>query len=408
MINKNDIIPQKGSKLTIRNLLHGIGSFFFYPIWVIQKFHKRDPFLWTFGAWSGERYDDNSRALFEYVIKNCPEIKAVWMTRDKKIYDTLKASKIPVAMCNTREGNRIQRNAGVFFATANRFDGDTRYMNGILYVNLWHGVPIKKIGEDIMVRIREQSTFKTMKTWYRKTFIPWEFIQGVVVCGSPFFAPFIQSAFGLSANQIWITPEPRLDWLARTGKTSFMSNLDKRFDHPIKILYMPTFRDDKLMTFNPFTQIPFNINQFAKILEENNIVLIYKGHYFDNNCKGVNGCDRILTVGDESYDNLYSFIKDADILLTDYSSVYFDFLYLKKPIILFPFDYDDYMIHSRDFYFDYNLMKGVKVYTWDELATCLKNKQYIIPSDEEIAYFRPLPIGNCAQQIVQLTKNTIC
>lgn len=408
MVDKKEIIPQAGKKTSAKDLLHGLEALCFYPAWVAQRFHKRDQRLWTFGAWSGSRYDDNSRALYEYVLGNCHDVQAVWMTRDTHIYEKLKAEGKPVALCNTKEGNAIQKRSGVFFATANRFDGDTRYMNGIHYVNLWHGVPIKKIGEDAIGRLRSKSIFKRFKTWFRKTFLPWEFLQDIVLCGSPFYKPFLQSAFLLRDDQIWISPEPRLDWMTRTEQTAYMAELDRKFNRPIKVLYMPTFRDNKLMAFNPFDQAGLNITQFAEVLKKNNIVLIYKGHYFDSNCKGIMGCERIVTVSDADYDNLYSFVKDADILLTDYSSVYFDFLYLRKPMILFPFDYDEYMIHSREFYFDYELMKGYRVRTWSELAECLDKKLYDAPSEEEVSLFRPMPIGECSKQVAQMVKDAYC
>jgi len=92
------------------------------------------------------------------------------------------------------------------------------------------------------------------------------------------------------------------------------------------------------------------------------------------------------------------------VLITDYSSIYFDFLCLGKPIILFPFDYEEYTSGSREFYFDYNLLEAKRVYTWSELEQCLLNKSYYAPSKEEIRRFRPNPIGNCSKQLVDYLK----
>ena len=71
--------------MNLSDLQKAIGGLFFLPVWWSQRWYKRDPYLWTFGAWDGLRYSDNSRAMYEYVLANCPHIKAVWMTNSKQV-----------------------------------------------------------------------------------------------------------------------------------------------------------------------------------------------------------------------------------------------------------------------------------------------------------------------------------
>jgi CDP-glycerol glycerophosphotransferase len=81
------------------------------------------------------------------------------------------------------------------------------------------------------------------------------------------------------------------------------------------------------------------------------------------------------------YQDMYTLIKDVDILITDYSSIYFDYLLLRKPVILAPFDYKDYMASSRDFYFDYDTtIQGVRAYNWQELSQIIREKRYYFPA----------------------------
>lgn len=381
------------------DIKHALKGLSLLPQWWLQRFCKRDNHLWVFGAWDGFRYSDNSRALYEYVLENHPEIRCFWLTQSKEIYDKLSAEGKPVTMFYSEEGINIQKRAGFFFATKGFFDGAGCYMNGIQYINLWHGVPIKKIGEDAMEKIREKTWFKHVKTKIRRQIVPWEFIKGIVISGSPFFTPFLKSAFAIDDSAIWETPEARLDMIWQSKKESLVEKLDQKFNHPTKVIYMPTFRDAEFGVFNPFVDAKFNPDVFLKVLEEKNIVFIYKGHFFDANVTGFAGNERIITVNDSDYDNLYSFVKDMDILVTDYSSVYFDFLYLRKPMILFPFDFDIYIERSREFYFDYHLMAAHRVYTWDEMAVCLRDESYYCPSEDEIKLFRPLPAKECCRQI---------
>ena len=401
---QKSLVAQKRGVIPWVDILQAVQSIFYLPEWHAQRRHKRDDKLWLFGAWSGERYSDNSRALYEYVLQNIPAIHCVWITRNEHVYQRLRAEEKPVELCDSNRGKQLQKDAGYFFWTANRYDGDFRFLNGAKLINLWHGVPIKKICADASVK--QKSWFKRLKTSIRKKLMPWEFLQSDTVCGSSFFEPFLCSAFTIPKQRIIPFPEPRLDYLMSGEKEKLVKDIKNKYSNATIVLYMPTFRDNNLESFNPFALPDYNAERIGRMLEEQNIVLLYKGHFLDKTQSIVSNSERIMTISDDDYDNLYCVLKDVDILLTDYSSVYFDFIYLRKPMILFPFDYDLYMQTSREFYFDYKLMEAKKVYTWTELEECLRNKTYYMPSDEEIQRFRPLPIGNSSRQITEyLLKN---
>lgn len=398
--------------MTTQDIKHALQGLLFLPKWWAQSWHKRDPYLWTFDSWQGTRYSDNPRALYEYILQNVPEIRCCWMTRNKSVYDRLKAEGKPVAMIDSKEGIRIQKDSGVFFATHGNLcgvsEGDIRYMNGIHYVNLWHGVPIKMVGDNERKFKQKESLYKRFKTLCRKHIVPWEFLSGTIVCGSSFFLPFMQSAFGTVYENILVTPEPRLDKLVQHSEDSLIGRLNERFGNPMKVLYMPTFRDTADGKFNPFLQPDFDASSLSQVLETNNIVLLYKGHYLDCHSKGITNMERIITISDADYDDQYSFIKDVDILITDYSSIYFDFICLRKPIILFPFDYEEYVRKSRPFFFDYNLMEAKRVFSWNELATCLQDKTYYVPTEEEVHRFRPQDIdGHCCEKIINILMKSL-
>lgn len=388
-------------KQLFKDIMHAFKGALFLPHWWTQRLHKRDPYLWTFGAWDGQRYSDNSRALFEYILTHYPHIKPVWMTHSQEVVKLLQQKGLPVALCNSKEGIRIQKKAGYFFATKGHADADARYMNGIRYINLWHGMPLKKIGNDEQLFLRKNTLFKRFKTLCRRCIVPWEFIQGPTISSAPFFTPFLQSAFGLSLSDIWETGLPRIDKFHNTDTENLILALNSHFHNPLKVLYMPTHRDTEHSTFNPFRKAGFDEKLFQQLLEEKNIIFLYKGHFYDSFVCNNKISERLLTITDNDYDDLYTFIKDIDILVTDYSSIYFDFLYLHKPVILFPFDEQEYIAHSRPFYFDYNLMEAKKVYSWAELAQAISNKDYHCPMQSEIERFCATTSQSHCEQIVQ-------
>lgn len=375
----------------------------FLPVWCMQYFIRRDRNCWIFGAWDGMRYSDNSRAMFEYVIARHPEIKALWITESDAVFRKLAAQGLPVAMTMTWAGRKAMMRASVFFLSEGRFDGDLRFMNGIRFINLWHGMPLKMIGEDGMKFIRKKNLSKKIRTGIRKIIFPYEFFQGETLSTSSFFTPFLCSAFELPACRVWEVGLPRNDHFFRPCKEPLIEEIDRKYNRPVKILYMPTFRDKATRsgkTFNPFEQAGFDQKELEEVLDRQNMVLLYKGHYVDRLSTGLQD-SRIMTVTDDHYDDMYTFIKDVDVLLTDYSSIYFDFLLLRKPVILFPFDREEYCTQSRPFYFDYELLEAVKVYDWAQLTALLDRRGYVPPSEEEVKRFHCYSDGNACQRLMQ-------
>ena len=116
--------------------------------------------------------------------------------------------------------------------------------------------------------------------------------------------------------------------------------------------------------------------------------------------------NRIISINDDMYDDLYRFLKDVDLLITDYSGMYFDFLLTRKPIILFPFDYEEY-VSSRPIYFDYNLLRAHKVYSWDSLMTAIEKREYSSPCEEEISFFHSYKDARSSERVCQKIKEMI-
>ena len=388
------------------------------PLWYKASARQRDPRLWTFGTWDGQRYSDNSRALYEYVLSNCPDIRAVWMTRSQQVYDLLSAKQMPVALCDSEEGRSVQQRSGYFFLTKGPNDSDPRLMRGCHLVWLWHGMPLKQIGRDAMAFQRRNSLWKRCKTLIRRIIVPWEFLGGETLSTAPYFTPHLQSAFGLPESEVWEVGYPRNDYFFRADITEqLITDLHQRYfrttaegkTQPVRLmLYMPTHRDAATRSgkaFDPFSMAGFDLAQLEAVLEQQNILLLYKGHFFDSQNEGLKNSKRILTITDNDYDNLYTFIKDVDILLTDYSSVYFDFLLCQKPILLFPFDLEEYVANSRPFYFDYEMMEGRKVYSWSELCESLAKADYGVPSQTTIDLMHTYQDGNTCERVVDRVRS---
>ena len=108
-------------------------------------FLKRDKQLWVFSAWNGQKYSDNSKYLFEYISKNHKDIKCVWLTRNKDLYNELIRKNANVELLDSEKGKYIAKRAEVAFYT-NSLE-DFSYLPlifGARIVCLWHGSPVVK------------------------------------------------------------------------------------------------------------------------------------------------------------------------------------------------------------------------------------------------------------------------
>lgn len=147
------------------------------------------------------------------------------------------------------------------------------------------------------------------------------------------------------------------------------------------LCYLPTFRDKKELLFLGEKSKSKIIN-FLNFLNENNYQLITKLHFAGTNI--VNREKDILykyknIIILPSQMDIYPFLKYSDILITDYSSVYFDFLYLNRDIIFYPYDLTYYKLYDRGLLFEYNkITPGDKVFNLNELTDNLKLKLKLV------------------------------
>jgi CDP-glycerol glycerophosphotransferase len=381
-------------------LVNTLKTILFLPVWWFEGIKRRDPKTWVFGAWYGDSYSDNCRNLYEYVVKNHKEIHAVWITRSQAVYDNLKSRNLEVALADSKEGRRICREAKYGFISNTIFDVNEMHVNGMTRIWIWHGHPLKKIVND------QPKPKQTIKDKIRTLLPPFCKPKADIVPNtSSFFSPYYQTAFSVKPSQILITGYPRNDSLFENETTPFMKELKQKYQGARIILYMPTFRDtmyQKGKAFDPFAVHGFNSSVFSAFLKRNNLVFLYKGHYVDiqNQELKTSEDQRFIFVNESMYDNLYSFVKDSDILVTDYSSIYFDYLLLKKPIILTPFDKEEYCSQSRPFYYDYDEnIDAVQATDWGMFMKIVEKNLYYVPNQSVLDKYHFFQDGNSSKRI---------
>jgi len=338
------------------------------PIYWLSILVPQKKNLWVFGSWQGEKYTDNSKYLFEYVLKEKSDIEAIWLTSSKSVYVFMQSKKLPVYYSYSLQGYWLAMRANVHIYTNNSRDTNL-YIWKKHIINLWHGIPLKKMGYDKGEIYRKKTI--SIKAKIIRVLFPFlvpDHDRSVFIASSKEEASHLASSFGININQIAVTGLPRNDVFIKDNNVE-PPKIILDYANLTKIIYMPTHRvNGKISVFSFLEKDLLQINSYLKDISS---VLYVKLHFHHQseieNLKEI--YSNIVFLKDEDIDfDIYTVLPFMDILITDYSSVYFDFLLSEKPIIFLPYDFDDYVEQEKGFYYDYDAFTpGPKATSWSDV-----------------------------------------
>jgi len=352
-------------KKIARLIQYPLGSIIYCLSFLVPK--KKN--IWIFGAWYGQRYADNSKYLFEYLNRFHPEINALWITRSKKISESLINKGYRVYNSNSIKGIYYQLRAKVAVVSNDKDDLNKYVLGGKIIVQLWHGIPLKKIEYDDKMRFfKENNKLFLMKFFFKRHLFP--FLIGnynLVIATAEETKRIFSSAFRINRDKVKITGYPRNDVLFKKRTNGIIS-------YKYNVIYMPTVR--RYIGYQPdlFGKYGFNTKRIEHFLKTYNANLFIKLHPVNKPIKDLideirkSNCIKFLEI-----DDAYPFLHEIDLLITDYSGIYFDYLLLNRPIIFAPFDLKEYSENERKFYFNYNeITPGPKATNWNEVLKYIK------------------------------------
>jgi CDP-glycerol glycerophosphotransferase (TagB/SpsB family) len=294
-----------------------------------------------------------------------PEIRSVWITKDKEIYDRLKKDGFPVVKANSIRGFILQLKAGVAVLTSGKYDVSQNLLTGrTKIIQLWHGIPLKKIGFDTyLAKINDRLVRYLFFLPVLKNLLKFD----LLISTSEFIKQRFMSSFRLSGQKVPVTGYPRNDILF-SNSAKLDSNNGVR-----TILYAPTLRNEG--TGGSAVE-KLGIEELSKVnsfLTDINAKLYIKLHFSEEDLlKDINLSNIVLLRSDPFFD-IQEFLCRTDVLITDYSSVYFDYLLLDRPIVFFAYDLENYIKNDRGFYDQYeDVTPGYIVRSWDEVEVSIK------------------------------------
>ncbi|MBT8233858.1 MAG: CDP-glycerol glycerophosphotransferase family protein [Bacteroidia bacterium] len=316
---------------------------------------KKDPNIWVFGAWYGKKYSDNPKAIYEYIANFEPNKRAIWISKDRRIVNSIRSSGLEVYKFNSIKGMFFQMKASKVFIThslsADLMPG-CYSKNTVVYLT-YHGIALKKIMYDTYngKNIYHKAKF-SLKKLIKKT-IDW---QTYILATSKENQKIMSRAYNHSINKVIITGLPRNDVFINKKNTK----------NTYKVIFLPTFRDSN-KAYDYFFQHGFNPSYISEKFSAHGIELHIKLHPLSTFLPKVESAlqkqDNIKVLPNI---DLYEKLPEYNCLITDYSSVLFDFLLTGKPILFSQFDYAQYSIYERGLYYK-NLCIGERFTRWEEL-----------------------------------------
>lgn len=293
--------------------------------WTLGLVVPKDPRLFVFG---GRQYGGNTAPVFE----RCGEVglRGAWLTRDPRI---LASGRPGVVAARSLRGVWLGARAGGVVLTHSLGDfAPVRFPSRRTRVlNLWHGMPIKRIGRAdpaFLARRHARSNLREMRRYE------------AMFATSAAMARIFAETFDLPVERVHRTGQPRTDALFRPSPV----NLDAAYRPPLpphtrRILYCPTWREGRPVRLFPFPDADRGALQ--RFLEAHEAVMFVRTHPNDpGRLEARDG--RLVPMQGDVVPEITDALPLFDVLVTDYSSVYYDFLLLDRPTVFVPYDLDDY------------------------------------------------------------------
>ena len=360
---------------TEKRNLKRIFVLFIYPLVFLLRIIPRNKKLWIFGNFKG--YSDNTKYVFEHIHhQNDYNIKAYWVTKDKNIYNRLKNENKNVLYLYSFNGIWKSYRAGVCFLTNGYSDLNKLATLDSFIVQLWHGLPIKKImfDADLETRINSLGTANNILTHLSKYSM--KILNNKInlfFVSSPFELDRMSRAFKVKKEKFRITGAPRYDIIKDSATNVKAKNIFKKYNKTEGkvILYAPSWREEG-WSKNQILKEPYKLQHF---LEKENVYFFIKPHPLTKIKEiedwGIHESKRIIFLDYFDINEAYGF---TDLVITDFSSLIFDYAILGRPILIFISDLHIYS-NNRGFYDDINLLIENRIFqNWDSLIDYLETE----------------------------------
>ena len=328
---------------------------------------KIDEKLIVLGAYGGQAFIGNTKYLFKFLNLHS-KYKIIWVTKSKDLKAKLNREGYSSLYTYSLKTIKVLRKAKFIFLTHGFEDVlPIDFSPKTKVILTWHGTPIKKINIDSRRSLM-------IKKWGIRFRLKLQFPQYIdyllSIAGEDYEKKVLCNAFKVPLKKLIVLGYPRNDVLFRRDQ-DFVIKIRESYKIPNKIekilIYVPTFREERKFNF-PLSNS--DLKRLNNLLYEKNYLFLIKAHIYEREIN-FSMYKNIRLVKKSS--DVQELLLISDLLITDYSSVIFDYLLTMKPILIFAYDYDDYLKKTGMYYNLQKIAPGPILYNADELINAIKN-----------------------------------
>jgi len=345
---------------------------------------ERDNSTWVFSSSFNTKFNYNSKFLFEHVLKHEPDIHPLYVINDDGARKELQQKYGEEYFVETKSFSGIRKvlGAGVWFTSA----GLPVYGLGLnrdrIIVHMGHGVPLKKIA------MKENRLSRLTRLYFKYIFTD-NYTHVLTTSGK--LSGIMAESYGVTEDKIKVWGQPRNDKIYSVNdREKMLGTLYEDLPCCEKaLLYAPTFRSGRGTVFFPFRD--FEFSELEEYLEENKMVIFIRCHQSEAGGAGTNLGKRVRLMNQDKVEEIMDIINIFDLLITDYSSIYIDYLLTERPIVFLPYDRAEYAA-DRGLNFEYDSVSpGPKPDTFskfrEEITRLLRDKDYYLSERHDANLF---------------------
>ncbi len=361
-----------------------------------------------FSSYDGRAYACSPKAIYLYMLNDerFGDYHFVWAFRNSKEYSFLSSNpRTTVVDKGSVKFDKYMAKAGYWIFNYRAPDHISPRQSQT-YVQCWHGTPLKRLGYDLKGTKNATNSQREIYKKYKTDAKKFKYI----LSPSAFASEKFLTAWNLRAigKEDCVIEEgyPRNDFLftytdedvEKIKERLNLSHCDKKI-----ILYAPTWRDDQHDSLAGFTY-KMNVD-FDKLSEKlsDKYIILFRAHYLISNTFDFEKYSGFI-FDVSHYDDINELYVISDMLVTDYSSVFFDYANLRRPIVFYMYDYEFYKDELRGFYISVDELPGSIVTTDDDLIREILDTDVSFEYDSRYQSFNNkyncLDDGKAAQRVV--------
>ena len=319
-----------------------------------------------FECFLGQSYGDQPKYIYEEMLRRGmdKEYTLVWGLRENKMDLPIPGKCKKVRYLSLRYFWTVLRSQTII--NNSRFPYFLVTNPKSFFLQTWHGTPLKRLGLDQDEVYMPNTTTERYKANILRSSRQWDYMlsqnrfSSERFCSAFALKPEQMLEFGYPRNDILSLPTEEQQKIVDKVRTALSIPKGKRI-----VMYAPTFRDDDTKQAKYNHTFPFDLNAMARDLGEDTVLLL-RLHYLVSQTVGKEIKEPNI-IDASSYPDITELYLTADTMITDYSSVMFDYAITKKPMVFYMYDLENYRDKLRGFYFDLSELPGPMTEHYEEM-----------------------------------------